>query len=103
MPGSGGDDQILDVELWEIFRGDCIITNDRNRDTEEAYVLVEVVGEGVEVVDHQHFNRDRKFLREGIFCLSIFFYSGCECRLSRCGDRLRHGLSRKTRAMGSGS
>ena len=96
---SRGDDQVLDVEFWKVFRGDSIVSDDRDRDTKEAYVLVEVPGEGVEVVDQEHFDRDREFGREGPLRFSAPFDSGCGRRLSRFWSRLRHNSGKKTRAM----
>jgi len=95
MSRSRGDDKILDAEFWEFFGGDGIVPDDRDRDTKEAYVLVKVPGERIEVVDQQYFDRDREFGREVFFRFSIFFDSGCGCRLSRFGDRLRHNLGEK--------
>jgi len=107
MSRSRGYDQILDVEFRKVFRGDGVIADDRNGDTEETDVLVEVVGEGVEVINQQHFYRDRKLGREGFFCcfrFSVSFGSGCGCRLSRFGGRLRHNLGKKSwTTVGDGS
>lgn len=57
--------------------------------------MVEVVGEGVEVVDYKHLDGDRELGWEGFFRSSISFGGGCGCRLSRFRDRLRHNLSKK--------
>ena len=104
MSGSRGYDQILDVELREVLRGDSVVSDDGNGDTEDVYVLVEVVSEGVEVVNHQNLNGSREFWREGFFRFSICFGSDCGYRLGLFRGRVGHGLSKKARAIdGSGS
>ena len=54
---SRGYHQRLDLQIGEILRRDGVIPDDNHFRTEEAQRLVEVPGERVEVVDHQHFDR----------------------------------------------
>ena len=52
-----GNHQRLDPQIGEILRRDGVVSDDSDICTNEAQRLVEVPGERVEVVDHQHFDR----------------------------------------------
>ena len=54
---SRGDHQRLDLQIGEILWGDGVVSDNDDISTEEAQRLVEVPGERVEVVNHQHFDR----------------------------------------------
>ena len=58
------DDETLDVKVRKGRRRNRVVANDGHIDTEECERLVEVPGERVEVVNHEHVNLTLERVRE---------------------------------------